>query len=360
MVPVSRRGFVRDAAAVLAGLSVCPLACGRSSCSPTVSNGVDIPQETGQGKDAGQPGYVALEKSGLLARREGELWDILHSCELCPRACGVDRIKGEKGVCNSTAELKIYSYGPHFGEEAPLVGRGGSGTIFFSNCNLLCCFCQNWEINHRGDGTVRSPAELANMMLGLQARGCHNINLVTPTHFVPQIVKSVRIAIQRGLHIPIVYNTGGYDNLTVIRLLDGIVDIYLPDFKYQDGALAAKYSSDAVDYPEVAAKVIREMHRQVGELQTSTDEGPMDGVALRGLMIRHLVLPGNIAGTDRFVRWVKETLSPNTFVNIMKQYHPAYRAFEYPEIARRVTETEWRQAVSWAKGAGLQRLDGLD
>jgi len=302
-----------------------------------------------------RPSYISLERNGVLARRERELRDFLRSCALCPRGCGVDRLKGEIGACRSTAELKIYSAGPHFGEESPLVGRGGSGTIFFSHCNLLCCFCQNWEINHRGDGVIHSADQLANMMLRLQNQGCHNINLVTPTHVVPQIVKALRLAIEMGLTIPLVYNTGGYDNIEIIRLLDGIVDIYLPDFKYQDSAMAAKYSADAKDYPKVAAAVIREMRNQTGDLQTG---GPF-GIARRGLMIRHLVQPNNIAGTDRFVQWVRSALSSKTFVNLMKQYHPAFRAFNYPEIARRVTEEEWQQALSWAKDAGLSRLDGM-
>ena len=231
------------------------------------------------------------------------------------------------------------------------MGHGGSGTVFFSNCNLLCCYCQNWEINHRGDGQYLSHRDLAEMMLGLQRRGCHNINVVTPSHVVPHIVKGVRAAIPMGLRLPLVFNTGSYDSLEVIKLLDGIVDIYLPDFKYQDGELAATYSSGASDYPEVAAAVIREMHRQVGELATDSR-----GFATRGLIIRHLVLPHNIAGTDRFARWVAEELSPNTYVNLMAQYRPEHEAFDHPQIARRLTAEEWRQAVAWTEEAGLQNV----
>jgi putative pyruvate formate lyase activating enzyme len=216
----------------------------------------------------------------------------------------------------------------------------------------LCVFCQNWEINHRGDGDFVAHEKLARMMMQLQSRGCHNINLVTPTHVVPHIVKALRIAIERGLRIPLVYNTGSYDNLEIMRLLDGIVDIYLPDFKYQDGRLAAKYSSDAHDYAEVAAAVIKEMHRQVGKLDVDSR-----GVARRGLIIRHLVMPHNIAGTDRFVKWVARELTTDTYVNIMAQYRPEHRAFDYPKIARRITDEEWRQAVKWAKDAGLTSLD---
>jgi putative pyruvate formate lyase activating enzyme len=301
--------------------------------------------------DGFRSGYLALEESGELARREKVLWDKLSSCECCPRGCGADRLAGDKGICSSTARLKVHSAGPHFGEERELVGRGGSGTVFFSNCNLLCCFCQNWEINHRGDGDFVSHRELAGMMLDLQRRGCRNINLVTPSHVVPHIVKAVRLAIPRGLEVPLVYNTSGYDSLETIKLLDGVVDIYLPDFKYQDGELAARYSAEASDYPEVAAATIMEMHRQVGHLETDAQ-----GNATRGLIIRHLVMPHNIGGTDEFVRWVAEELSPGTYVNLMAQYRPAHRAEEYPKISRRLTRQEWRQAVEWARDAGLENL----
>lgn len=299
-----------------------------------------------------EPGYLKAEREGRLANLESELWEIFRNCHLCPRKCSVNRLKGETGFCSSTARLKVASFGPHFGEERPLVGTGGSGTIFFSNCNLLCCFCQNWQINHRGDGSFITHDDLAGMMLSLQQRGCHNINLVTPTHVVPHIVKALRLAIRKGLVLPLVYNNGGYDSIEVIRMLEGIVDIYLPDFKYQDSALAAKYSSGASDYPEVAATTIKEMHRQVGELQVDPK-----GVARRGLIIRHLVMPGNIAGTDRFVQWVVKELTTTTRVNLMAQYHPEHKAFDYPEISRRITAQEWNQARSWAKAAGLIHID---
>lgn len=298
-----------------------------------------------------RPAYLRLEQNGELARREATLWSLLSQCRCCPRRCEVDRIQGEVGVCRSTAQLRVCSAAPHFGEEPPLVGRHGSGTIFFSHCNLLCCFCQNWEIAHRGEGALCSHRQLAELMLDLQRRGCHNVNLVTCSHVVPNIVKALRIAIAGGLSIPLVYNTSGYDSLEVIRLLDGIVDLYLPDFKYQDGELAARYSSQAGDYPEVAAAVIRQMHRQVGDLVV--DER---GIAQRGLIVRHLVMPHNIAGTDRFVRWVATELSPSTYVNLMAQYRPAYRAVRHPEIARRPTPEEWRQALTWARRAGLVNL----
>ncbi len=296
--------------------------------------------------------YLKAEREGKLSGVETELWDILKSCRCCPRACGANRLRGEKGICRSAARLKVHSYAPHFGEERPLVGRGGSGTIFFSNCNLLCCFCQNWQINHRGDGEYVDLDDLAGMMISLQRQGCHNINLVTPTHVAPHIVKALRIAIARGLRLPLVWNSGGYDDLEIIKKLECIVDIYLPDFKYQNGEMAAKYSSGASDYPQVAAQAIKEMHRQVGVLKC--DE---KGIARRGLIIRHLVLPNNIAGTDLFVRWVVKELPTDTYVNIMAQYHPEYKARDLAELSRRITTTEWRQALTWAMEAGLTNLD---
>jgi putative pyruvate formate lyase activating enzyme len=299
-----------------------------------------------------EPACVRLERAGELANRASKLYSIYQNCHLCPRNCGVNRTKGEKGVCSSISRAKVSSARPHFGEERPLVGRGGSGAIFFSNCNLLCAFCQNWEINHRGDGSFTTDEVVGRLMTDLQEAGCHNINVVTPTHILPNIVGALRSAIRRGLRVPLVYNCGGYESVEIIKLLDGIVDIYLPDFKYADGAMAEKYSSGARDYPERAAAAILEMHRQVGDLLV--DE---NGIALRGLMIRHLVLPGNIAGTDRFVQFVATSLSRSTYVNIMAQYRPEYKARGIPELSRRITGEEYRQAVRWAKDAGLTRLD---
>jgi len=299
-----------------------------------------------------QPAYLKLERTGELAERARALWAIYKSCRLCPRQCGVNRLKGEKGVCQASSRVKVASAHAHFGEERPLVGRWGSGTIFFSHCNLLCCFCQNWEINHRGDGSYMSDEMLGRLMVQMQELRCHNINLVTPTHVVPNIVQALRTAIRLGLRVPLVYNCGGYEPVEIIKLLDGIVDIYMPDFKYMDGAMAEKYSSGASDYPERAAAAIEEMHRQVGEL--TVDE---NGIALRGLLIRHLVLPHNIAGTDKFVRWVAEKLTKSTYVNIMAQYRPEHRAREYPELSRRITLGEYHQAIRWAREAGLTRLD---
>lgn len=299
-----------------------------------------------------EPAYLRLERSGELADRARALYEIFRACHLCPRQCRVNRLKSEKGVCLSTSRAKVYAAHPHFGEERPLVGHHGSGTIFFSNCNLRCVFCQNWEIAHRGDGSPTTDDALARLMIGLQQQGCHNINLVTPTHAVPNIVQALRAAIGLGLRVPLVYNCGGYEPIEIIKLLDGLIDIYLPDFKYADGEQARKYSPGANDYPEVAAAAIEEMHRQVGELVLD-----QNGIALRGLIIRHLVLPSNIAGTDKFVQFVARRLTPSTYVNIMAQYRPAHRAMEFPELSRRISAAEFRQALAWAREAGLTRLD---
>jgi putative pyruvate formate lyase activating enzyme len=338
----SRREFVCRSAVAASTVLVPAGCCWRGSCAAQPAAKKNEPEF--------EPGYVKLGDAEL-AKREGALWEILESCEICARGCGANRIEGETGVCSTSAKIKVHSAGPHYGEERELVGRGGSGTIFFSNCNLLCCFCQNWEINHRGDGNRESVRELADTMLALQRRGCHNINLVTPSHVVPHIVKATRMAAAEGLRLPLVYNTGGYDNLEVIKMLDGIVDIYLPDFKYQDEEMAVRYSSDATGYPEVAAAVIREMHRQVGDLETDSK-----GIATRGLIIRHLVMPHNIGGTDRLVRWIAGELGPNTYVNLMDQYRPEHKAFDYPKISRRLTRDEWKQAVAWAEEAGLTNV----
>ncbi len=298
-----------------------------------------------------EPAYLKLARTGELEARARALREIYRSCRLCPRQCGVNRLQGEKGVCGSTARTKVFSAHPHFGEEPPITGRRGSGTVFFSHCNLLCVFCQNWEINHRGDGSFHSDEELARLLLSVQNMGCHNLNLVTPTHLLPNIISALRHAASRGFRLPVVYNCGGYESLEAVKLLDGIVDIYLPDFKYMDGNVAARLSSGAADYPERAAEAIAEMHRQVGVLQV--DER---GVARRGLLIRHLVLPDNLAGTDRFVKWVAEKLSRDTWVNIMGQYRPEHQARKHPPLDRRITWAEHRRALAWAREAGLVRV----
>jgi putative pyruvate formate lyase activating enzyme len=298
------------------------------------------------------PAYGKLEQEGQLAQRIEEAYAIFEKCELCPRQCGVNRKKGETGFCRAPVKPVVFSAHPHFGEEISLVGRYGSGTIFFSNCNLRCVFCQNWPIAHEGRGKEVDDEELAGLMLHVQEIGCHNINLVTPTHVIPNILNATRIALKRGLRIPLVYNTSGYERLEIVKILDSIVDIYMPDMKYMDPDQAAKYSAGASDYPEVTKEAIIEMNRQVGELQTHEQ-----GIALRGLMIRHLVMPNRVAGTERFVKWVAENLPKSTYVNIMPQYRVEYKAFEYPEISRGITIQEFLEAMEWAEQWGLTNLD---
>lgn len=298
------------------------------------------------------PAYKRLSTS--------ELWEkvktaeaILKKCTLCPRNCEVDRTAGERGVCKTGDRPFVASWGPHFGEEKPLVGRFGSGTIFFSFCNLKCIYCQNWSISHLGEGDEVSFERLAEIMLEIQGMGCHNINLVTPTHQMPMILHSLAIAAEKGLNIPIVYNCGGYESIEAIRILDGVIDIYMPDFKYSDPEMAMKYSK-AKDYPHVAKAAIKEMHRQVGDLIIDDR-----GIALRGLLVRHLVLPGGIAGTEEIVRFIAEEISKDTYINIMDQYYPCYKAFEHPPLDRRITTKEYAEAIELALKAGLKRIDGI-
>ncbi len=298
------------------------------------------------------PAYEKLEKEGKLVERIKQACSIFERCELCPRRCGVNRKKGEKGFCRAPLRPVIFSYQPHFGEEMPLVGENGSGTIFFSNCNLRCVFCQNWPISHEGRGNEVQDEDLADMMIKLQKIGCHNINLVTPTHVMPNILNATRIALKKGLRLPLVYNTSGYERLEIVKLLEGIVDIYLPDMKYMDPDQAAKYSAGASDYTELTKKAIIEMNRQVGELQIDKR-----GIAFRGLIIRHLVMPNRVAGTERFVKWVAGALPKSTYVNIMAQYRVEYKAYEYPEIARGITAQEFLEAMDQAKYYGLTNLD---
>lgn len=296
--------------------------------------------------------YASLGEASFPERIE-EAYRIISDCTLCPRECHVDRTAGMQGFCRTGDLPFVSSWGPHFGEERPLVGSNGSGTVFFGNCNLGCIFCQNYSISHLGEGSEISCDRLAGIMISLQNRGCHNINLVTPTHQVAAIMKAIKTASEKGLNVPIVYNCGGYEAVETLRLLDGIVDIYMPDFKYAGSEHAAKYS-DAGDYPEKAREAIREMHRQVGDLLV--DE---QGIALRGLLVRHLVLPGDIAGTSEVVTFIAEEISRNTYINIMDQYHPCYKAFDHPPLDRRITKREYEQAVQAALQAGLKRIDGV-
>lgn len=294
---------------------------------------------------------LELYHSGELRERIGLATSLLRSCHLCPHRCGANRLEDELGACRTSCEAIISSYGPHFGEESPLVGRHGSGTIFFANCNLRCLFCQNYSVSQLGEGKKASKEELASMMLSLQAQGCHNINLVSPTHVVPQILQALEIAMESGLRLPLVYNSGGYDSVETLSMLDGIIDIYMPDMKYSDERVARELSG-IEDYPSVNRAAVKEMHRQVGDLKISAE-----GVAQRGLLVRHLVLPRGLAGTGEVVNFISREISPDTYTNIMAQYHPCYKAYDIPNLARPISTAEFQQAVELAHQAGLNRLD---
>lgn len=279
--------------------------------------------------------------------RVREARELLKECTICPRECKVDRTAGKTGYCGVDERVVVSSAGPHFGEEAPLVGIGGSGTIFLAGCNLLCLYCQNYDISHGLAGTVASTSDIVRMMLRLESIGCHNINFVTPTHCTPQLMEAILVARQEGLTVPIVYNCGGYEKVETLKLLDGFVQIYMPDFKYADSEPAKKYSS-ASDYPEVARRALKEMHRQVGDLLI---EG---GVAKSGLLVRHLVLPNREAGSKAVIDFLADEISPNTYVNVMRQYRPLYRACECPEINRYPTTDEFYEAYDYARSRGLR------
>ncbi len=317
-----------------------------------------------------EPAYLRLHRSGELRRRGEELWKRMRPCNLCQRTCGVDRLDGKTGFCQATSQLVISSWQRHFGEEKPLVGEGGSGTIFFTHCGLRCVFCINYEISLEGKGTPRSIEDLAKMMLILQAWGCHNINVVTPTHYSAHIVLALDIAAAKGLKLPLVYNTCGWERLDILKKLDGIVDIYLPDFKYASGDMAVKYStcvpsdikyahsevgkrySSTEIYPELTKMALLEMHRQVGVAKPASD-----GLMYRGLMIRHLVMPSGVSGTKEVIGWIARNLPKDTYLNIMSQYTPMYKAHEYPAIARRITREEYSEAIRAAREAGLTNVE---
>jgi putative pyruvate formate lyase activating enzyme len=298
----------------------------------------------------GEPSYIALYQTGELQRRIAALEQLLHSCTLCPRDCRVNRLNDELGRCNAGSQLTVAAAFPHFGEEPPLSGEGGSGAVFVSQCNLLCQFCQSWEVNHRGEGVPVSARELAGVMLDLQARGCHNVSFVTPTHYVPQLIAALPYAIEQGFRRPLVYNCGGYESLEAIQLLAGIIDIYLPDIKFFDPYASERYMDGATDYPEVVRAVVKEMHRQVGDLVVDGR-----GIARHGLIVRHLVMPGMTQDSDLILRFIAEELSPQTYVNVMDQYRPCFQAGRSPEIARRTTPAEHRAVVEMARRLGLHR-----
>jgi putative pyruvate formate lyase activating enzyme len=336
----SRREFLGACAFVtLAALTGCGQRCGPTSEKPFHRSDFE-------------PGYLQLHRTGELRERGERLWALMESCELCPRRCGAARLAGHRGFCGSTSDLEISSFHPHHGEERPLSGHAGSGTIFMTNCGLRCVFCINWEVSQGGMGERREIADMAEMMIRLQEIGCHNINIVTPTHYSPHILLALDMAAGRGLRLPLVYNTCGWERLEIIRMLEGVVDIYLPDFKYADGKMAARYSSEAISYPDVTKAALLEMQRQVGIAKPAAD-----GLMYRGLMIRHLVMPNGVSGTREIVEWIAANLPKETYFNVMSQYRPVHKAHDYPEIARGITREEYLQAVGWAREAGLTNLD---
>jgi putative pyruvate formate lyase activating enzyme len=301
-----------------------------------------------------EPGYLQLSASGELEERAARAYDLLSSCSVCPRRCGARRLEDERGFCRTGLLPVISSFGPHFGEEPPLVGRGGSGTIFVTHCNLACTFCQNYGISQCGQGSEISLEKMADMMLQLQKAGCHNINIVTPSHIVPQLIRCISIAARQGLSVPIVYNSGGYDAGETLRLLDGIIDIYMPDAKYGSDAMAAALSC-APGYVRTMKAALREMHRQVGDLVIA------DGIVVRGLLVRHLVLPENLAGSDIVLPWIAGEISPDTYVNIMDQYRPTGSVPEnrknnrFMALERSLTRSEYRDVIRIARQSGLHR-----
>ncbi len=298
------------------------------------------------------PAYMALLERGELAHRVERAWKHLEDCDLCARYCHVNRCQSTTGaVCRTGERAVVNSFGAHHGEEDPLRGTRGSGTIFFSWCNLRCVFCQNWEISQKGIGREVEPDEIAVMMVALQREGCHNVNLVSPSHVVAQIIAAVRIAADRGLRLPLVYNTGGYDSPEALALLDGVIDIYMPDIKYGDSETARRYSH-VRGYWEANQAAVREMHRQVGDLVIGAD-----GIARRGLLVRHLVLPGDLANTEKVLAFIANEISRDTYVNVMHQYYPCYRPWAYPPLDRPITAEEYDRARAAAARHGLHRLD---
>ena len=298
--------------------------------------------------DEFSPAYINLYETGELEKRVAMGYEMLRECNLCARKCGVNRLQDERGFCRSGSRVMVSSAGPHFGEESPLVGRYGSGTIFLTNCNLRCVFCQNYDISQLGNGREIELKELAGAMLSLQKMGCQNINFVTPTHYIPQILAGLLIAVKNGLRVPLVHNCGGYESLEALRLLDGVFDIYMPDMKYGDNEAGKRYSK-APDYFDVVTTAVSEMHRQVGDLAINSQ-----GIAGRGLLIRHLVLPNGLAGTGKILEYISK-LSKNSYVNIMEQYRPQFKASDYPELNRRISSEEFANAISLAEKAGLSR-----
>ena len=298
-----------------------------------------------------EPAYIETFKKGFLAPKIQQAREIIKCCTLCPRQCKVDRTSGETGVCKTGERAYVSSFNAHFGEEDPLVGTYGSGTIFFTHCNLMCIFCQNYDISHLGQGEEISDEQLADIMLWLQNKRCHNINFVTPSHVVPQILSALAVAVPKGLSLPLVYNTGGYDSVDTLKLLDGVFDIYMPDFKFWDPAIA-KATCNAENYPEVAQQALLEMHRQTGDLVMDDT-----GIAQRGILLRHLVLPSGLSGTREIMRFIARRVSKNTYVNIMPQYRPCGRAGEIKALSVHPSNTDFETALQAAEEEGIKRLD---
>jgi putative pyruvate formate lyase activating enzyme len=296
-----------------------------------------------------------LYHKGILQQRAENAYHMLSCCVLCPRRCKVNRLAGETGVCGTGSLARIASFGPHFGEEQPLVGSHGSGAIFLSSCSLSCCFCQNYDISHHPNlGEEVDAQGFADLMLELQQKGCHNINLVTPSHVVPQVVSALVLAVEGGLDIPVVYNTSGYDSIQTLELLDGVIDIYMPDFKFWNPESAALYA-DAEDYPKRARAGLRLMHSQVGDLRIDDS-----GTAATGLLVRHLLMPDAMEETEQILTFIANSLSRNTYINIMDQYHPCGNAHRFRKLDRSISPAEYQKALVFAKHAGLTRLDQLD
>jgi len=308
-----------------------------------------LPDSAGQ--SGYEPSYLKLQASGELKARGESLWNSMRHCELCPRECHENRLRGEKGECGSTEQMRIGFSGPQFGDDFPLAGSRGSGAIVMANCSLRCVFCSAWQYSHGGTGKNEEIESLALIMLGLQERGCHNLNVVTPTHYLPHVLLALDAAASRGLRLPLVFSTGGWEKSRILRRLEGIVDVYLSDFKFFDPAMAARYSEGGESYPEITRKAVLEMHRQVGVAKPDPD-----GMIRRGLMLRHLVMPGNVGGTGEIVSWIAENLSKDTYLSLMSWYRPEYKASKYAEISRRLDLREYRKAVSQAREAGLTNL----
>jgi len=313
-----------------------------------------------------KPSYLAAHKSGALDKAINTAHKLLACCEICPRKCKINRLKGEMGFCKTGLQAEVYSYLAHHGEEPPISGTKGSGTIFFSHCNMACVYCQNYEFSQKNEqGRGVSDQELAQIMLKLQGMGCHNINLVSPTHVMPQILQALKIAIKTGLKIPLVYNTSGYELPEIIKLLEGIVDIYLPDMRYAETIMSQKFSNSP-DYPNYNQLAIKEMHRQVGLAQINDK-----GIIEKGVIIRHLVLPANISGTEKIMKFIAQEVSVHTYISLMSQYSPYYKACDYPELKRRLTLQEYEAAQDsmdkyslhngWTQDSGgLERFAGVN